>query len=96
MGAGTGGLPMPEMKSAPDVRREATARSAKIFTSYEMLHEIIQRHEATIRKRWLKKTRPQRLKILLNAWPNMPAMRRPDFEACKAFILLQVWTREVE
>lgn len=81
MSAGSGGLPMPEMKSAPEVRQEATARSANIFTSYELLHEILQRHEATIRKRWLKKTRPQRLKILLNAWPNMPRMHRPDFEA---------------
>lgn len=58
IGAGPGGsMPMPEMKSAPDVRREATARSAKIFTSYETLREILQRHEATIRKRWIKKTR---------------------------------------
>lgn len=81
IGAGTGGLPMPDIKSAPDVRREATTRSTKIYESYELLHEILQRHEATIRKRWLKKTRPQRLKILLNVWPNMPAMHRPDFEA---------------
>jgi hypothetical protein len=81
MGAGPGGMPMPEMKSTLDVRREATARSANIFTSYEMLHGILQRHEGTIRKRWLKKTRPQRLKILLTVWPNMPAIHRPDFEA---------------
>ena len=29
----------------------------------------------------LKKIRPQRLKILLNIWPNMPAIHRPDFDA---------------
>jgi hypothetical protein len=81
MGAGTIGMPMPEIKSAPEVRQEATSRSAKVYNSYKTLHAILQRHEATIRKRWLKKTRPQRLKILLNAWPNMPTMHRPAFEA---------------
>lgn len=78
---GPGSLPMPEMKSPADVRREAAAKSENIFNSYDTLHEILKRHEATIRKRWSKKTRQQRLKILLNAWPNMPAMHRPDFDA---------------
>ncbi|QKX58716.1 uncharacterized protein TRUGW13939_05843 [Talaromyces rugulosus] len=76
-----GDRPIPELKSPADVRREATARSDKIFTSFETLHEILKRHEATIWKRWSKKTRQQRLKILLNAWPNMPAVHRPDFDA---------------
>ncbi|KAB8243617.1 hypothetical protein BDV35DRAFT_407355 [Aspergillus flavus] len=59
----------------------ATARSDEIFTSYETLHRIIQRHEATIQKRWSKKTRQQRLNVLLSAWPDMPAIHRPDFDA---------------
>ncbi|KAJ1712176.1 hypothetical protein NYO67_5650 [Aspergillus flavus] len=42
---------------------------------------IIQRHEATIQKRWSKKTRQQRLNVLLSAWPDMPAIHRPDFDA---------------
>lgn len=76
-----GGRPVPELKSPADVRREAAERSDKIFINYETLHEILKRHEATIWKRWSKKTRQQRLKILLNAWPNMPAIHRPDFDA---------------
>jgi hypothetical protein len=78
---GPGALPMPELMSPADVRREAMTISDQIFTSYETLHEILKRHEATVRKRWLKKTRQQRLKILLDAWPNMAAIHRPDFDA---------------
>lgn len=69
------------IKTEGEVRREATKRSEEVFTSYEFLHHILQRHETTIQKRWLKKTRSQRLKILLNAWPNMPLVHRPDFDA---------------
>ncbi|RAQ79547.1 hypothetical protein COH21_007913 [Aspergillus flavus] len=66
---------------AIDDRRQATARSDEIFTSYETLHKIIQRHEATVQKRWSKKTRQQRLNVLLSAWPDMPVIHRPDFDA---------------
>ena len=43
------GLPEPEVRPAE--------RSDQIFTLYETLHDIIQRHEATIQRRWSKKTR---------------------------------------
>ncbi|KAJ0413255.1 hypothetical protein BJY00DRAFT_64597 [Aspergillus carlsbadensis] len=69
-----------EVRSAESVREEATDQSDKIFALYETLHDIIQRHEATIQKRWSKKTRQQRLKILLSAWPGMAHMHRPDFD----------------
>ncbi|RAK97333.1 uncharacterized protein BO80DRAFT_428331 [Aspergillus ibericus CBS 121593] len=78
---GPGALPLPDIRSKEDVRREATTWSDSIFTSYETLNAILQRHEATIQKRWLKKTRTQRLKVLLTAWPNMAATHRPDFDA---------------
>ncbi|KAI1139329.1 hypothetical protein F5Y05DRAFT_424959 [Hypoxylon sp. FL0543] len=68
-------------QSLASVRHEAKETSTNIFTSYHMLHEIIIRHEATIRKRWAKKTKQQRLKILLSAWPGMAPMHRPDVEA---------------
>lgn len=77
----SGGGPMPRMASPAEVRKEAKEHSRSIFASFDRLNKIIQRHEATIQKRWVKKTRPQRLKILLEAWPNMPASHRPDFEA---------------
>ncbi|RMJ15126.1 hypothetical protein BHE90_002696 [Fusarium euwallaceae] len=75
------GGPMPKMPSPAEVRREAKGRSRDIFVAYDTLNQILQRHEATIQKRWSKKTRQQRLQILLNAWPGMPASHRPDFEA---------------
>lgn len=54
---GPGGLPMPAFKSPVEVPKEATARSEGIFTTHETLRRILERHEATIQKRWLKKTR---------------------------------------
>ncbi|KAJ5912994.1 hypothetical protein N7504_001877 [Penicillium tannophilum] len=82
LGLGGPGSPaFPECKSPAEVRQEAKVRSENIFTSYETLHEILKRHEASIRKRWVKRTRPQRLKILLSAWPNMPETHRPDYDA---------------
>ena len=72
---------MPTMSSPSEVRKEAKEKSQSIFAHYNVLREIVERHEATIQKRWTKKTRQQRLKILLKAWPNMPTSHRPDFEA---------------
>ncbi|KAJ3535329.1 hypothetical protein NM208_g7175 [Fusarium decemcellulare] len=78
---GGAGGPMPACPSPAEVRQEATQRSRNIFASYETLNKILERHEETIRKRWTKKTRKQRLQILLKAWPDMPSPHRPDFEA---------------
>lgn len=64
-----------------EVVRDARALSNNVFSSYYTLREIILRHEETIQKRWAKKTRQQRQKILLDAWPGMAASHRPDFEA---------------
>ncbi|CAG7950189.1 unnamed protein product [Penicillium olsonii] len=76
-----GRMPLPDMKSPAEVRKKAAARKEEIFSKHKILRLILERHEATIQKRWLKKTRQQRLKILLDAWPDMPANHRPDFEA---------------
>ncbi|KAK4445441.1 hypothetical protein QBC34DRAFT_413215 [Podospora aff. communis PSN243] len=76
-----GRLPVPKMQSPADVRREARERSAKIHERFGFLSATVERHEPTIQKRWAKKTKQQRLKILLDAWPGMPATHRPDFDA---------------
>ncbi|KIW99134.1 uncharacterized protein Z519_00797 [Cladophialophora bantiana CBS 173.52] len=82
MGGGSGtNLPIPKKASPEEVRWESTSRSHAIFQSFDTLHDILQRHEATIQNRWTKRTKQQRLKILLNAWPGLPASHRPDFEA---------------
>ncbi|ATY61278.1 hypothetical protein A9K55_005689 [Cordyceps militaris] len=77
------GGPRPKTPSPAEVRREATERSHAIFSAYDTLSKILQRHEATIQKRWVKKTKQQRLQVLLKAWPGMPASHRPDFEALR-------------
>ncbi|KAL2822761.1 hypothetical protein BDW59DRAFT_149106 [Aspergillus cavernicola] len=79
-GPGTN-IPIPEAWSAAEVRQEARSRSDAVFTYCTVLNKILQRHEASIQKRWVKKTRQQRLNILLKAWPGMPATHRPDFHA---------------
>ncbi|KAI0862183.1 hypothetical protein F4860DRAFT_473804 [Xylaria cubensis] len=74
------GMAPPKMPPS-EVRREAQESSTNIFAYHEELQSILERHEATIQKRWEKKTRPQRLGVLLQAWPNMPLTHRPDFAA---------------
>lgn len=80
-GGGPGGLPIPKAESPDSVRRTAKNRRDSIFASYAKLHDILERHEDTIQKRWAKKKKAQRLQILLKAWPNMAPNHRPDFEA---------------
>ncbi|PYH79563.1 hypothetical protein BO82DRAFT_288668 [Aspergillus uvarum CBS 121591] len=68
------------LRSGSDVRQDIEARSETIYTAYDTLHKILERHEATLAKRWLKRTRQQRLKVLLEAWPDMPVVHRPDLD----------------
>ncbi|KAM5354070.1 hypothetical protein ACJ41O_000720 [Fusarium nematophilum] len=75
------GQEVPRILSPDQVRTQARDKAKAIFASYEQLQQILERHEATIQKRWVKKTRQHRLKILLNAWPRMPTPHRPDFDA---------------
>lgn len=78
------GMPIPTLSSPTSVRTEAQDRSTKIFASYKVLRDIIERHEAPIQRRWTKKPTKQRLAILSKAWgPKMAAMHRPDFDAFK-------------
>lgn len=77
-------LPRPKsFPTAKNVRQEARDRSENIFTDWTTLHKILERHEEVFRKRWMKKTREQRKKILLAAWPNMSSTHRPDFQALR-------------
>jgi hypothetical protein len=49
-----------------------------IGKDYRTLNAIIVRHEALIRKRWLKKSARQRRDVLLQIWPDMTESHRPD------------------
>ena len=76
------GLPRPSsFPSAAEVRREASDLTQKIFDSYNTLNQILARHEETSRKRWTKRTKDARKKVLLTVRPNMPQTHRPDFRA---------------
>ncbi|KAF8860574.1 hypothetical protein BDZ45DRAFT_672478 [Acephala macrosclerotiorum] len=69
--------------TASEARTTARMRSDKIFEHWTALQKILQRHEEIIRKRWLKKSREQRTKIIQTAWnrPNLATTHRPDFTA---------------
>lgn len=62
----------------PDAaQEEASARAANIFQAYDMLHAILERHEAAIQRRWLKKGREQRRKIVVAAWGQKVGVTLP-------------------
>lgn len=73
----------PQFISSEEARREARECVDAIFTARDSLHGILERHEAVIQKRWTKKTKAQRQKVLLTAWPKMNANHRPDFNAAR-------------
>ncbi|KAH6664243.1 hypothetical protein B0J14DRAFT_608129 [Halenospora varia] len=76
------GLPPPDsMPTSTEVRKEARERSGDILSQWRTLQQILERHEEVIRKRWMKKTKSARAKILTACWPNMAVLHRPDFEA---------------
>ncbi|KAB5572323.1 hypothetical protein GE09DRAFT_1269069 [Coniochaeta sp. 2T2.1] len=60
---------------------ELCRHDSSIHASYGLLRDIVERHEAVIQKRWTKKSKQQKLKVLLDSWPCMPIMHRPDFDA---------------
>lgn len=77
---------LPQSSSFPtfaELSREARSRSSEIFAQWVTLHDILDRHEEQIQRRWLKKSHSQRTKILLTAWPNMSKSHRPDFLALR-------------
>lgn len=85
MGAGQpGGLPMPKLTTAADVRRRTKLYVSEIFDCLSFVRKVLERHEETIYKRWSKKTRNQRCRLLMAAWPNMVVAHRPDFAALRA------------
>lgn len=74
-----GHLSMPEVMEPAKVRKLCKARSSAIMANHDRPRCILDRHERSIHKRWTKKTKQRRLQILLDGWPDMPTMRRPDF-----------------
>jgi len=79
--SGPGGPAMPEMITPKIARQRANDACKPLIEDWHLLRSILERHEATIHKRWAKKTKQQRTKILLTAWPGMSQGHRPDFKS---------------
>ncbi|PGH35131.1 hypothetical protein GX50_02053 [[Emmonsia] crescens] len=76
------GLPRPSDFPSPEkARRQAREFSTSILASWSTLRKVLDRHEAVLRKRWHKKTKEQRKKILVSALPDIPLTHRPDYNA---------------
>jgi hypothetical protein len=86
MGAEGSGLPITKSITPRGARSEAKPYVDGIVADWNSLNVIVKRHEATIQKLWAKKTKHQRLYILLPAWKTvspakMAVRHRPDFAA---------------
>ena len=64
-----------------EVKQEATQKACQISDHWTRLNRILRRYEAVLHKRWNKKSSEQKRKVLLTAWPQMPQLHRPDFQA---------------
>ncbi|KAL1851742.1 hypothetical protein Daus18300_012427 [Diaporthe australafricana] len=62
----------------PALRSEITETADRIFKNWRNLESIVQRHEATIQRRWTSKSKLKRRNLLLTTWPNMAQDHRPD------------------
>ncbi|KIK68788.1 hypothetical protein GYMLUDRAFT_36279 [Collybiopsis luxurians FD-317 M1] len=74
-------LPIPEFLSLDEVKEKRALLSDAIFKDWHELGRILELHEGTIRKRWMKKHIRQRHAVLQNAYPSIPSQHRPDFSA---------------
>ncbi|KAJ9611561.1 hypothetical protein H2200_004745 [Cladophialophora chaetospira] len=63
-----------------EAQKESQEYVTRVYDAWEKLQAILGRRESTLRKRWMKKTKQQREKILRTAWPDIPARHRPDLD----------------
>ncbi|KAK0636134.1 hypothetical protein B0T17DRAFT_518203 [Bombardia bombarda] len=49
-----------------------------VLALFKNLNTIVQRYETRLQDRWVKMSKAQRLKILLEVWPGMALTHRPD------------------
>lgn len=70
-------------KTVPRVQQEAPILVRGIFSDWERLTTIADTHSHSINKRWTKRTVEKRKTLLLEAWPGMCPMHRPDFDVIR-------------
>ncbi|KAL8983709.1 MAG: hypothetical protein Q9205_002129 [Flavoplaca limonia] len=51
-----------------------------LFKARSQLRHIVAKYETTLQNRWIKKSPKQRTEILLQAWPKMSRVHRPDYD----------------
>ncbi|KAH8668776.1 hypothetical protein BX600DRAFT_435293 [Xylariales sp. PMI_506] len=71
---------------ADELNTTARSYSKQIFTEWNTLKDIVLRHEDTLQKRWLQKSKVKRRAILKQAWgePAMAQSHRPNIAAFRA------------
>lgn len=73
---------MPPEADPEAVRIQSKQYSQTIYQDYKLLRTILGSHQQTVEKRWQKKSKQNKLKILIAAWGDaMPKGHRPDFDA---------------
>ncbi len=70
----------PDTMTLEEVQSWSKTTLDSLFSAWSQLNHIMGKHETTLQNRWLKKTTKQRTEILLQAWPKMSRVHRPDFE----------------
>src|SRR4051794_2792970 len=75
------GCVLPGSISLAEAKATAKKRSRNIFANWNALQGILERHEETICKRWSKKSREGRKRILLDAWPGISQEHLPEWKA---------------
>jgi hypothetical protein len=75
----------PVVLSAAAALAERSARVKSIFVHFAILQTVLDRHEAKLHRRWLKKSKKQRRELVLGAWGTMPQSHRPELDFLGTF-----------
>ena len=65
------------------VQNKAPTLVSKIFDDWENLRDIVGAYLDVINRRWSKRIVDKRKALLLEAWPAMPPVHRPDFDVLR-------------
>jgi hypothetical protein len=78
------GYQLPSRISLSAAKKNASSYAKAIFSDWNKLQNILDRHEETIRTRWSKKSGKNRKQLFLDIWPKMPQEHRPEWKAMTA------------
>lgn len=77
----------PEKISVDNAHTRRTPLVSNIFENLNLLNAILDRHQATIFKRWDKKSEEKRRSLVVAAWGSrMAENRRPDFKVWQSVL----------